>query len=414
MPSLTLTTVWPRWRRVLALALVLQVCSGDVLAAGKPVTPEEVEGFVDAISEAIQKGEVGAYRRLFDLQVFFDRVIQGVDSTPRHQEQFRVGAARGIEQNGLILASLIDVVAKGGRFEFLRSRSRDKNATALFRFRTEDERIGYFEIHLDRSRDGRVRAIDYDSYFSGELGSETFRRMYVSLVAYEDRGVISRFLGKDREFVDNLSRVKQMTDLVRAGRFAEAEAVRLALPESVRKRKENLLMAVMIGQDLDEATYLRAIDELQASLPNDRCIHLHLIDKYTLTKEYDKALAEVDRLDRSVGGDPFLDFQRTYLNLEARRFDRARALATKLAKAMPDDYSCRMAIVDVDLKREDYPAVLRTLKTVDEEFEMGLGELPEDETYGGFVKSPQYQEWLAHVKARDARNATAPAPPSNS
>lgn len=391
--------------QTLMLAMVFSALSSHSLAADKPVTAEEVQGYVEAMDEAIATKDVKAHSRLLDIDAFFDRVTKGITASPRLKSEFLRGARIGMEQSGLFLKPLIDMVEKGGAVEFLRSRSREQLSTALFRIRTAEHGIGYSEFYLRRSPDGSVRAVDFYGYFSGELVSETLRRSFLSVAAFEDRGMLSRLIGSDRDFIDSLDKVKAMQEHLKAGKFAEAEGARNALPESVRKRKENLLLWIMVTQQLDEAKYLKAIEELQATLPNDPCVHLHLIDKYTLTKEYDKALAEVDRLGRSVGGDPFLDLQRTSLNILAGRLDKARSLALKLAESVPDDFTARTVILDVDLKRKDYASVLRVLKQVDQDFRLRIGELPNDETYGEFLKTPEYQKWLAYVKERDAEPA---------
>ncbi|MBY0397444.1 MAG: hypothetical protein K2X91_13400 [Thermoleophilia bacterium] len=393
--------------RTLSIGLLLLSVARPAHAAGDPVTPLDARGFAETFIEAVEDNDIKAGVALFDGDAFFERAMKGIEIDPGKREAFRRQNLDAMGRIGYLVDPLARQLGRGGRLDFLRSRSRDKATTALIRLRSAEGGITYTELYLSRGADGRVRAFDYYGFFTGEFCSQTIHRVLLGAVAFENRGVIARLLGSDREYVDSLPRIAEMYKHSKAGEFAEALRVRASLPDGVRRRKEILLAGIQIAQGIDEAAYLKAIDEFQAALPDDPCLHVHLIDGNTLRKKYDAALAEVDRLERSVGGDPCLDALRANIQLAGDRPDRARECAERLARALPDDRDARFVVIDVDLQRKDYPRVLDALKAIDRDFDLEIGDLAGQEAYAGFLKSPQYRDWLAYIKARDA----APANP---
>ena len=52
------------------------------------------------------------------------------------------------------------------------------------------------------------------------------------------------------------------------------------------------------------------LEDFRKYYSQDPCLDLLLIDYYTLKKDYAQAIPCVDRLDKSVGGDPYLNVLR--------------------------------------------------------------------------------------------------------
>jgi biotin carboxyl carrier protein len=69
--------------------------------------------------------------------------------------------------------------------------------------------------------------------------------------------------------------------------------------------------------------YLGALRFWRANYPNDSSVDLVSIDAFFLQEKYDMALAAVERLDTSVGGDPYLDSYRAGLHLKMGQKDLA-------------------------------------------------------------------------------------------
>ncbi len=148
------------------------------------------------------------------------------------------------------------------------------------------------------------------------------------------------------------------------------------------------------------------IEEFRKTYPNDRCIDLISIDGYFLHKDYDAAMKCVDRVDESLGGDPYLDTLRA--NVCEMRGDHKEALrlCRRAIEREPSLLHAHWALVTFLLSDKDYPGVLAHLKEMDRRFSLSFDDLSEVPAYAGFVKSPQYKKWLAYLDAKKS----APAP----
>jgi uncharacterized protein HemY len=76
---------------------------------------------------------------------------------------------------------------------------------------------------------------------------------------------------------------------------------------------------------LDPALYQQALEHYALMYPDGGSPYQLLIDVYYLKKEYEKGIADIDKLDKIVGGDPALDFFRAIFCLLLNK--HAEALA---------------------------------------------------------------------------------------
>ena len=95
-------------------------------------------------------------------------------------------------------------------------------------------------------------------------------------------------------------------------------------------------MHVMICSQLDEATYKNAIDDYLALYPDAPNMHLMLIDTYIMRKEFTKAIASIDKVDKLINTDPFLDYMRALMYNLMEKPAEARIHLEKLYRNMPE------------------------------------------------------------------------------
>jgi tetratricopeptide (TPR) repeat protein len=134
--------------------------------------------------------------------------------------------------------------------------------------------------------------------------------------------------------------------------------------------------------------------------PNDPAGNLVSIDYYLLKKDYDESVKMIDRLDESLGGDPYLALMKAGVLADAGRFKEARAAADQAIKDAPKLPQAYWMRATVSTKAKDHKDTLACLKTLVEKVEPNLaaGDLPADERFVEFVKTPQFDEfkkWLA-------------------
>jgi hypothetical protein len=371
-------------------------------APSQTVTDEQAHAFATDMLAAINQGDATACNALIDWDAILAKTTAGVEAPDEFRQGFNTGAKKQLGNTGGPVGMIVAQASKGGSYKLLRVRKVDGHKTALFRLTLPSNGgVNYHEFILDPGPGGKAVASDFYIYFSGEPISQTLRRGYMQASAEQNRGLLARLVGADHDFIQNLSKLTEMRELHAAGKDREALAVYNQLPASLQKDKTYLLLRLQITQKLDEAEYSASIEKIRATFPKDACIEFLSIDGFTILKQYDKAIESIDRLDKAIGGDPYLQVLRAGVYLNSDHPEKAVAAARAGVKELPDLIDARWSLVTALLKVDDNDGVLEALKQIDQHFKMTFSDMTRIPLYEKFVKSPQYQEWLKYLKEKD-------------
>jgi thioredoxin-like negative regulator of GroEL len=140
-------------------------------------------------------------------------------------------------------------------------------------------------------------------------------------------------LAQDTRAAEELSRIRT---LMNARRYKEAQQAIDALPYHLRNSKTVRLTAISNAQNLDEATYLSAIEAFRQLYPEKGLYDLVLLDGYVLNKQYDLALQAINNVDNSVGGDPALNYYRALMYYRKEDTASYTRLLEKACAQVPD------------------------------------------------------------------------------
>ncbi|WP_435020475.1 tetratricopeptide repeat protein [Tundrisphaera sp. TA3] len=370
-----------------------------VRSVGKPPTEAECLAVGEAITKAIDEGDIAAFDRAFDWDAVYQSTTGGVEAA----ESFRKGFVEGIEQarraNKGLSASIIQAVQKGGTYSLLRYHTKEKGPRLLFRLLSPEAGVNYHDLPLARRADGSVRVVDAYIYLSGEMISQTMRRLYIQGVAKASGGILNRLTGEDQRFLKAIGKISEMNEGLRNGKFAEVLATYKGLDPDFQKDRSILLIRLQAAQGLgDDAEYGLSIEDYRTAYPKDACIDILSIDYYTLKKEWPEALACIERLDKAVLGDPYLQVMRAGVRTEQGDFAAARADLDKAEAAEPDLIQSYWTRISIALKQKDYDETLRVLRLIRDRFQAEFADLATVPDYKGFTESPQYQQWLKDLK----------------
>jgi lipopolysaccharide biosynthesis regulator YciM len=133
-----------------------------------------------------------------------------------------------------------------------------------------------------------------------------------------------------------------------------------------------------------------------------------LVDYYILKSDYAHANGCIDRLDKAIGGDPYLNVLRAGLGAVTSDFKAAREFVDRALKEEPGLVPGYFALLDISLQEKTYKEALDLLKTLDQTFKIKFSDLATEPDYAGCVKSPQYQEWLKYLAQKAAKQKASP------
>lgn len=292
-------------------------------------------------------------------------------------------------------------VGEWDSFDYMRIRIRDDQPHMLFRLNTENG-LNYHEYRLGEDGNGEVVIEDVYVYTMGEYLSETFRSNYNSGVMAFD-GWKSWFSGKRGDLKEKGSKMLDAQALIREGRFSEAQPLLADLVDDEGMGKLACLLSITCGSNIDEQSYLEAMERFGEKFPGDPAWLLLSLDYYFLMGRYEETFEGVRKLDEIVGGDPALKVLEAGYRLEMGEIDQARAMVLEVSEESPEMEDAWWTLVTIDLMRGDHEAVVNELDYLVENYGyyFSRDDLAGEELYADFLASDVGRTWMAEHEAEE-------------
>lgn len=324
----------------------------------------------------------------FDIDTMMERALKDAPGELKAKGDFRTGLKKGFN----IGKNTSAAVGEAGHYTFLRLRTVNGKKLALFRL-LMDGPFNYHEYVLEADPKGGLKIVDLYVYLSGELISQTFRRIYVAAMGAEP-GVVGKLVGNQNEYALALKKVQTMNQLIAQGRAAEALKVFNGLPDSVKAEKSALILRLTAASQVSPKESMDALDALRKAYPGDPSIPALSLDPLFLAKKFDDVIAAVDELDKAVGGDPFLDSFRASVYLEKGDPDKARAAGKRAVDGEKTLDVAYWTMVTISLRTKNYKETVEWLNSIEKNLGITFQDLSTIDTYAEFAKSPEYAAWM--------------------
>jgi hypothetical protein len=253
--------------------------------------------------------------------------------------------------------------------------------------------VAYDELQLGKSRrDHQVRVIDIYYYLAGQTLSELIS------------GVTDAVTKSHGDALDIVKQMQDARSLQQNGKFTEALAKLDELPQDVRNSRGVAIMRVNVANEISHEAYGHALDDVARLFPNDPTIAMLQVDGATLRGDYTAALANIDIVDRAVGGDPFQNAVRAEILLKRGAPDdlhRADELADALVRDEPELKKSSYVQLDVAVARREWPKAITALDRLRTAFAIKLDEDKLRALPGNYVEllaTPEYASWSAKLQ----------------
>ncbi len=349
-----------------------------------------LEQFGREMAAEIAAGSSALFDAAFDLERFARRVVEGIDIPTETREGFLEGMLRGMRRSAGLLAGFL-----GQPYEFLRIHPWEGTPTLLFRLRPSDGGFNYHAYRFELVSTREVTLYDLHVLAVGEPLSRTLRRLALPGLVQQDRSLLDRLLGRERSFVDNMNKFRDMGHKVQAGEYEAALRVHLELPRDMREDKTVRLleMNALVQVGGAEERYLEAIQQYREAFPDDPALPMIVLDYHIVTGDYDVAMGLIEEIEGWVGGDPYLDVMRVSAAFLGGRAAEAVQRVVKYLARYPDDEEARWFQVSAALSAKDHAVVREGLEYLEAHFEYVFTE----ESMGG---APEYADFLQSEEAR--------------
>ncbi len=259
---------------------------------------------------------------------------------------------------------------------------------------------------LARPDGAGFKAVDTFNYIFASTVSEDSRQLLASMMSKSGGGGLASMFGIPQMDKEVMAHMEPMSEAVRAGKSAEVLRLYDALP--VRFRTERLffimrmqaLMALSSAGDakIDEE-YKAALRAAPQILGQDSTSDLLMVDLLFLEKDFQGADDCLQRVDKVIGGDPYLTYLRAGARLQMKDYASALALADEAQKAEPTLNEAVDMRISVHLERKDHKAVVQEFRTFrkDQGITLDREALADDENYKDFLTSPEFLAWEKEV-----------------
>ncbi len=281
---------------------------------------------------------------------------------------------------------------------------------AMFRMLSSEGLFNYHELLLVKNQEGGVEVTDLYVFASGETMSQTLRRGALAVIAAKNSSAVTRLLKGEQDFLQHFETINAMNQANREGKFQQALDLYAKLPAKLQDEKSTLLIRVNAARQVDDKLYRAALDDFAKAFPRDPACDLMLIDAYAMREEFDKCLATIDRLDKRVGGDPYLDSIRGNMALSQGKTEEAKPLfkaAIAGAPMLPQPY---FELASISLDEKDFAETARLMTILEKELDIQFpDDLSQIELFQTFSQSPEYAAWQAQRKKPAGEAAPADA-----
>jgi tetratricopeptide (TPR) repeat protein len=381
--------------------------AGSAQSAGNLPSEKACLKLAARIEETMNAGDASVFDGALDIDAVLDRALFGLEVS----SELRAGLRSGMTSGSNLAQATCKAIAGGGSYKLLRVHDVAGERRALFRM-ISGSGFNYHDLSLAQGRDDATKVVDIYIFLAGEHFSAIVRRGALPALAEAKKSFLGKMLGSESDFMANLDDIQKMQALAAQGKHKEALAECLKLPASLQKDRNILVQRVTYAAKVGATAYNAAVADYRKWHPESPALQLMLLDYHFYRKEFDEALACIDGLDKTVGGDSYLDFMRANLHYSAGRTEEARATALKAVEREPTLIQPYWSLLTLSVEAKDFAETARLLTIVEEGFPVRFDALEEAEPYAEFVKSPEYEKWLAARAAREKEGGgdATPAP----
>ncbi len=329
-----------------------------------------------------------------DWREIVDRATAGSSLTDSQRTAFRRGAKAAYETRGLG-AELRQLVARGGIVRYLRARDADDETHAVFRLTEPDGGgLNYFALVVQATEagDGCV-AVDMYNYLSAERLSERVRQIVLRSTGAGGQGLTQQAGTSHRE-VSDYRRVVGLLEASEQGDDRKVIELFEALPKSLQSNKSLLLMFLRASGSRNEREYLTALEVYRGRHSRDPSLDLLMFDAYVVNRQFDAARDCLDRLDKAVGGDAYLDVLQAAVCVAERDLVAAQRTIDRALQTDANTEHAHWVALTISLQAREFAETSRLLDRIRAEFGIVLPDLTKVSEYAEFVASPEYRAWM--------------------
>ncbi|MFT5848365.1 MAG: hypothetical protein ACJARX_001118 [Psychroserpens sp.] len=357
---------------------------------------QKVIEFGQLIDASIHNSDADTFISKLNKNKFFDRVLFDYPAIDR-EDDFIKGYLKGMN-NALksFPNEIIADVQNGAYYDFINYRYDIEAQTyyALFRFYSPNSGMNYHDYRITKVND-ELQFSDMYIYLTGEHFANTIGR----LMKY----TIPKELIKDNQETSNNTESKILFKAIlynKEGDYEKAYKLINSIKSDLSKEKFLLIFKTLIAAQVDDNEYLKSLEDLISTFPNDQTIALNRIDYHLYKEDYIEAIQVINQLQNETEDD-FLNFLKAGIAFEDKNYDLALNLYQYTTDNYPDFFEGQAGYLSTLVVMENYTECTTYLDSLISEGYDKEGlvvYIEEDDEFGnnilrGYSISQEFKNW---------------------
>ncbi|WP_372368035.1 tetratricopeptide repeat protein [Candidatus Uabimicrobium sp. HlEnr_7] len=344
----------------------------------------ELDNIGRQIEYQISIGQARYLDSLADIPFLVKLTTKNLNLNAKEIRDFTAGASSSFQFG----QTMVNAVAQGGQYKFLRSSANPPGL--LFRLITAGGGLNYHHFKMKQINQS-WKWVDIYIYATGEDLSTTMSKS--ASLMMQKAGFFSRLMGSENDG----QKLLNIVQLTRQQQFSQAITVYNSLSSKAKKIKIALLMRAQAAFQVSEQQYAQAIGDYLKYHPHDVSSNLMGIDFYFLKKQYPKALACVDNVDKTIN-DPYLNVFRGNFYVEMGENQKAKTAFANVIEKEPRNQNAYFSLLGLALKTKEHTEVTRILIQMERDLGMQWKDLRTVPEYADYVASPEYNNFVNRNK----------------
>ena len=329
----------------------------------------EVEKIASELQYGFVNDNIIAINSIYDADALAKRFIRSTSKKRilEFNNSFYIGFIRQFNFGEI----LIQEKSNGAKYDFLRIyQDTLKDYHIIFRFFSKNG-INYHD-HLVKKIKDEPKIADTYIYTSGESLSDTYRTIYKKAL-YGGNFLTGDFTSS--LFMRDMKKLEKIRTLNKNGNFEKSNKIYQTISSSSKNEKIFKLTNITTTANLSNKMFVKAVKDYESKYPNDPSLYLLSIDRFILKKDFQKAIEAIDKLDKHVKGDSFLNFMRANIYTYQNRYQDAVQTLKIVTADYPEFLEAYDGLLAIYIETDQKEEAIKILDTFVTKFNVNKKEL---------------------------------------
>ncbi|MCI0651130.1 MAG: hypothetical protein L0Z55_04535, partial [Planctomycetes bacterium] len=369
----------------------------EILAIAARADLEPLEAIGRALEQALAERDANAFDALIDRSEAVERALRGAFVVNDASRKNLASVRESLEKSILRGEELLAILGDDGSASFLRARREGDAGKVLLRLQSPDNTFRYQEYRIETKREGEPRVTDVRHIMDGYDATEIIRWR---LLRKLDSAPSAAAYGALEEPWEDEKRFAAIEKMCEAGQWRDAWRAANDLPLELRHTQRTLRRSFAIAEHLSREAVEEVFARWRRIWPLDPTPILCRQQYFASNALHVEAASTCSAIAAALADPLYWKMQEGHQFAAAGERAAARNCfrqAIELDARQDDAY---WELVAMALADKDHPAVVALLDEMAAKLGMEYEDFTTTPEFADFVKSPEYQAWLARQPAR--------------